>query len=48
VWSGADGWHARVVGPDAIEHEFTSPFELARYVARPFPEAPTQADPGLR
>ena len=38
VWLGHEtGWHARVVGPDNTEHEFASPFELARYVAWPGP-----------
>lgn len=26
-------WHARVVMPDAQAHEFTSPFELAQFLA---------------
>ena len=40
VWtSPSAGWRARVTGRDAVEHEFRSPFELARFVAWP-------ADPG--
>ncbi len=27
-------WHARLMGTDAQVHEFDSPFELARFVAR--------------
>jgi hypothetical protein len=36
LWStsGAD-WHARLVAPDASVHDFTSPFELARFLAQP-------------
>ena len=33
-------WHARLVAPDATAHEFTSPFELARFLAQPPPRAP--------
>ena len=29
------GWHARLVAPDASVHDFTSPFELARFLAQP-------------
>jgi hypothetical protein len=36
LWSaGGAGWHARLVGLDASVHEFTSPFELARFLAQP-------------
>ena len=36
LWSAsAAGWHARLVAPDASVHEFTSPFELARFLAQP-------------
>ena len=34
-------WHARVVMPDAQAHEFTSPFELAQFLAHR-----TRAPPG--
>jgi hypothetical protein len=44
-------WHARLVGTDAQVHEFGSPFELARYVARlsaPGPAADPSPAGGLR
>jgi hypothetical protein len=45
VWThGESGWHARIVAPDASEHEFASPFELARYLAHP---ASPPARPGI-
>jgi hypothetical protein len=45
VWLGGEaGWHARVVAPDASEHEFVSPFELARYMA--WPGLAVAKDPG--
>lgn len=35
LWAPPAGpWHARLVGTDADVHEFDSPFELARFVAR--------------
>jgi hypothetical protein len=36
LWQG-DGteWRARLVGTDGVVHEFTSPFELARFLSRP-------------
>jgi hypothetical protein len=36
LWQG-DGaeWRARLVGTDGVVHEFTSPFELARFLAHP-------------
>lgn len=49
VWLGGEaGWHARVVAPDASEHEFASPFELARYLAWPGLPAAKNHDKGLR
>jgi hypothetical protein len=48
VSSGAE-WHARLVGPDAAVHDFTSPFELARFLAHPpKPELPPVPGSGLR
>jgi hypothetical protein len=36
VWpDGEVGWHACVVAADDSRREFVSPFELARYLARP-------------
>jgi hypothetical protein len=36
LWSAGGGdWHARLVALDASVHEFTSPFELARFLAQP-------------
>jgi hypothetical protein len=35
LWRSDGGeWHARLVGTDATVHDFTSPFELARYLGR--------------
>lgn len=35
VWLDADAaWRARLVMPDAQVHEFSSPFALARHLAR--------------
>lgn len=49
VWlDGETGWHARIVAPDASEHEFASPFELARYVAWPGLAAAKDHGQGLR
>ena len=49
VWpAGEAGWHARVVAPDATEHEFASPFELARYLAWPLAAPATDDGKGLR
>ncbi len=44
-------WHARLVGADAHVHEFSSPFELARFVAHGASCPATAGDapnPGLR
>jgi hypothetical protein len=42
-------WHARLVGTDAAVHDFTSPFELARFLAHPpQPAAPPVPGSGLR
>lgn len=49
VWLGGEaGWRARVVAPDATEHEFASPFELARYLAWPHALPTTESGKGLR
>lgn len=44
-------WHARLMGADAQVHEFSSPFELARFVAQrsacPAAAGPV-SNPGLR
>ncbi|MES2957220.1 MAG: hypothetical protein V4792_03480 [Pseudomonadota bacterium] len=49
VWpDGAMGWHACVVAPDASRHEFASPFELARYLARPVAPIRDRDGEGLR
>jgi len=48
VWiSPSRGWRARVVGADAFERDFASPFELARFVVRPITAAGPRG-PGLR
>ena len=36
VSSSVTGWRAVVTGPDAIEREFVSPFDLVRFVGWPF------------
>lgn len=44
-------WHARLMGADAQVHEFSSPFELARFVAQgsTCPAAASAvSSPGLR
>lgn len=33
-------WHARLVASDAEVHDFSSPFELARFVAHDPPRVP--------
>lgn len=43
--SRESGWRAAVLGPDAAEHVFFSPFELARYLAWPAARMP-HAMPG--
>lgn len=51
VWSGPDqSWHARLVLANAIAHEFTSPFELARFLTQlgQKPTARAQGRGGLR
>jgi hypothetical protein len=50
VWpDGEVGWHACVVAADDSRREFVSPFELARYLARPVVTArETDAKGGLR
>ena len=49
VWThGAAGWHARIVAPDASEHEFASPFELVRYFAGSATLPATNPGKGLR
>jgi hypothetical protein len=40
-------WHARLVEGSGPVHEFDSPFELARFVARASPGLPAETgDPG--
>jgi len=49
VWlASGSGWHARVVAPDTTEHEFASPFELARYLAWPHAVPASDHGTGLR
>jgi len=49
VWpAGGTGWRARVIAPDASEHEFASPFELARYLAWPVAAPGNKPGKGLR
>jgi hypothetical protein len=49
LWvSGGSEWRARLVGTDAAVHDFTSPFELARFLAHPPPAAPPAPGGGLR
>lgn len=55
VWPGVDaatteGWHARIVLPDARTREFESPFELAQFLSRVLrqPAEPGQGSGGLR
>jgi hypothetical protein len=50
VWpnDAVRGWHACVVAPDASRREFASPFELARYLARPAAAARESQGKGLR
>ncbi len=51
VWStGNAGFAARAVLMDGTLHDFTSPFELARFLSSPLaaPVSPTPARPGLR
>lgn len=44
-----EAWHARLVGDDALVHEFQSPFELVRFLAQaPPPPARDAAAGGLR
>jgi hypothetical protein len=38
-------WRAEVVEPDGTRHAFDSPFELARWLARPAPAAACSAAP---
>jgi hypothetical protein len=46
---GGGEWSARVVLADGSQHDFHTPFELARFFARPSPAAPApQATRGLR
>lgn len=42
------GWRAAVVGPDATERVFASPFELARYLAWPVAAAAHGTHGGMR
>ena len=46
--SRESGWRASVVGPDASEREFVSPFELARFLAWPVAAAAPSPDGGIR
>lgn len=39
VWAAQDGWHARLVGADMTQHDFASPFELARFLTQATPAA---------
>ena len=39
VWAAQDGWHARIVGADLTQHDFASPFELARFLTQAAPAA---------
>lgn len=53
VWSGGGpgaAWFARLVQPDAVVHEFHSPFELAQFLAQSgrSPAEGTQRSGGLR
>ncbi len=50
VWidDGPLGWHASVVAPDTSRREFASPFELARYLARPVVVVRVDTGHGLR
>lgn len=51
VWSTGDaGFAARAVLMDGTLHDFTSPFELARFLSSPLaaPVSPTSTQPGLR
>lgn len=49
VWTSPSlGWRARITGVDDFEREFTSPFELARFVAWPVANATGKRGPGLR
>lgn len=49
LWNAAGArWHARLVALDASVHEFTSPFELARFLAQPPPRANAEESRRLR
>lgn len=49
VWAGtALPWHARIVLPDARALEFSSPFELARFLARMADDKALPRGGGLR
>jgi hypothetical protein len=50
VWStGPAGFAARALLLDGTARDFTSPFELARFLSAPLtPETPTPGSPGLR
>ena len=49
VWmSRESGWRASVVGPDATEREFLSPFELARFLAWPVVQTAPSPHGGIR
>lgn len=49
VWAGtAQPWHARIVLPDARALEFSSPFELARYLGQVDGDNPPPQGSGLR
>lgn len=49
LWIGpGQAWHARLVTPDAAVHDFSSPFELARFVARAPQQEPATADHALK
>lgn len=49
VWmSRESGWRALVLGPDATEREFVSPFELARFLGWPVAAMSTPLQCGIR
>lgn len=49
VWGGRAGpWHARIVLPDARALDFSSPFELARYLGQVQDEGAAGRSGGLR
>lgn len=51
LWAASDSaWRARLVDTDACVHDFESPFELARFLARQDEAPPAQCAPagGLR